>query len=88
MAVVSLTVYCGIRIQRTISAVPNVPELKDTYWGPGEYVKDSPDIKPFKISFPESVSTSRYYNESNTEATNKQRVSNVCSFCKHVYTVC
>lgn len=48
------SVYVGTKFKSALK-VPPLPELKDTYWGPGEPKNDDTAIKPFKISISEKV---------------------------------
>lgn len=51
---VILTVIIGFGVNYILQTTP-LPELSLQYWGPGKEKPDDKTIKPFKISFPESV---------------------------------
>nr|XP_022920508.1 juvenile hormone epoxide hydrolase 1-like [Onthophagus taurus] len=49
-----LAVFIGMKLN-ALNAVPEVPKLEDTWWGPGDPKKVDPAIKTFKIDVPEKV---------------------------------
>ena len=40
-------------VYRQFTAIPDMPDLKSEWWGPGDTGKDDPAIRPFKIDIPQ-----------------------------------
>lgn len=57
IAVSSLAIFLGVKVNRTFFEVPSAPTLEETWWGPGQSTKEDTSIKPFKINVGEDVST-------------------------------
>lgn len=45
----------GYKVKKVLFDVPSLPEVEETWWGPGDPGKEDTSVRSFKIDVPEEV---------------------------------